>query len=87
MEIITTSSRGQIVIPEILRKRHNIKEGTRLVLFEQGDKLILEKEDKVSKRLIKEIDQEDVGWNILAEQSLKDVWDNEKDNKVWRKYL
>ena len=87
MEIITTSSRGQIVIPEILRKRHNIKEGTRLVLFEQGDKLILEKEDKVNKRLIKDIDQEDFGWNLLGEQSLKEVWDNEKDDIVWRKYL
>ena len=86
MEIITTSSRGQIVIPEILRKRHNIKEGTRLVLFEQGDKLILEKEDKGNKRLIKDIDQEDFGWNLLGEQSLKEVWDNEED-EIWNQYL
>lgn len=47
MEIIKTSSRGQIVIPEEIRKRHKIKEGTKLVLFEDGDRLILEKEANV----------------------------------------
>lgn len=47
MEIIKTSSRGQIVIPEEIRKRHKIKEGTKLVLFEDGDRLILEKEVNV----------------------------------------
>lgn len=30
---------------------------------------------------------EEKGWNLLAEESLKEVWDNEKDEKVWQKYL
>ena len=26
-------------------------------------------------------------WLILAEQSLNKIWDNPKDEKVWKKYL
>ena len=87
MEIITTSSRGQLVIPESVRKRHNIKEGTKLILFEEGDRLILEKEEKVTKMLERKREKEDKGWDILIEESLKEVWDNEKDEKTWNKYL
>ncbi len=87
MEIVTTSSRGQIVIPETVRKRHKIKEGTRLVLFEQGDKIIIEKEDKINIYLKRSLDLEEKGWSVLAEASLREVWDNEKDDKAWKKYL
>ncbi len=87
MEIIKTSSRGQIVIPEYIRKRHKIKEGTRLVLFERGDKIIIEKEEKINNILKRDLEIEEEGWKALSEISLKDVWDNEKDDKVWRKYL
>ena len=30
---------------------------------------------------------EEKGWNALAKESLKEVWDNEKDDEVWQKYL
>ena len=52
MEIVTTSSRGQLVIPERIRERHKIKEGTRFILIEQGDKIILEKEEEIHKLII-----------------------------------
>jgi len=87
MEIITTSSRGQIVIPEMMRKKHDIKEGTRLVLFEEGDKIIIEKEEKVISILGMKKLNEEKGWQKLSEQSFKEVWDNEKDEITWRKYL
>ena len=66
MELITTSSRGQIVIPENVRKRHNIKTGTRLILFEQGDKIIIEKEEKINDILKKNLDAEEKGWYALS---------------------
>mgnify|MGYP001615169563 CR=1 FL=1 len=87
MEIVKTSSKGQLVIPENIRIKHNIKDGTRFILIEQGDKLILEREEKIDKILLKEKELEEKGWNALAEESLKEVWDNEKDDKVWKKYL
>ena len=33
------------------------------------------------------LELEEKGWVTLAEESLKEVWDNEKDAKVWQKYL
>ena len=30
---------------------------------------------------------EKLGWLRLAEKSLEKVWNNKKDEKVWRKYL
>ena len=30
--------------------------------------------------------REESGWNELAEKSLHDVWDNEKDEKTWSRY-
>lgn len=41
--------------------------------------LIMEKLEKNRK--------EKIGWFILAEQSMKKIWDNKKDNEVWSKYL
>ena len=87
MEIITTSSRGQIVIPESIRKKHKIKEGTKLVLIEQGDRLVLEKEEKVDNFLKQRLDIEEKSWVTLAEKSLNEIWANEKDEKTWKKYL
>ena len=41
--------------------------------------LIMEKLEKNRK--------EKMGWLILAEKSMKKIWDNKKDDKVWSKYL
>lgn len=41
--------------------------------------LIMEKLDRTKK--------EKIGWLILAEKSMKKIWDNKKDDKVWEKYL
>lgn len=30
--------------------------------------------------------KEKIGWFILAEQSMKKIWDN-KEEKIWSKYL
>ena len=87
IETITLSSKGQIVIPERTRKRFNIKKGSRLVLFERGNSMLLKKESEVDNLLIEEEKRENAGWLILAEKSLKEVWDNKKDDEVWKKYL
>ena len=64
------------------------------VTLEQVNKNVLElrdqfKELKKSIHLdIKQVlDIEEKGWNVLAEESLREVWDNEKDDRVWQKYL
>ena len=41
--------------------------------------LIMEKLDKERK--------EKMGWLALAEGSMKKIWDNPKDDRVWSRYL
>ena len=41
--------------------------------------LIMEKLDRNRK--------EKIGWMILAGKSMDKIWDNKKDEEVWRKYL
>lgn len=33
------------------------------------------------------IEKEKQGWLILAEKSMKAMWDNDKDEEVWKQYL
>ncbi|MBI4918980.1 AbrB/MazE/SpoVT family DNA-binding domain-containing protein [archaeon] len=87
IELINVSSRGQIVIPERVREHLGIMKGSRLVLLEKDGELILRKEKDLAKHFEESIRKEDMGWLALAEQSLKLVWDNKKDEEVWQKYL
>jgi AbrB family looped-hinge helix DNA binding protein len=41
MEILRLSTKGQIVIPKTVRRRHRWEAGTELILEERGDALIL----------------------------------------------
>lgn len=41
--------------------------------------IIMEKLEKNKK--------EKIGWMILAEKSLKELWENKKDDEIWGKYL
>ena len=39
--IITVSTKGQIVIPVEMRRRHGLEPGTKLVVVDMGDQLVL----------------------------------------------
>ena len=41
MTTTTVTTKGQIVIPSKIRRKHNIKRGTKLYIEERGDELIL----------------------------------------------
>ena len=86
IETIKVSSRGQIAIPNRIRNELNIKEGTKLVLIEKENSIVLEKEDTFLKK-INNIELEKLGWLALAENNIKKLWDNKKDDEVWAKYL
>ena len=85
--IVNVSSRGQIVIPEQIRKILGIKEGSKLVAIEKDGTLILKKESDIMKNLDSLDRKEESGWLALAEQSLSSIWGNKKDGKVWSRYL
>ncbi|MCK5624303.1 AbrB/MazE/SpoVT family DNA-binding domain-containing protein [Candidatus Pacearchaeota archaeon] len=82
MKIIKVSDKGQIAIPQSFREKLGITKGDDLVLFDIGGKLLIEKQQKVEKKLIEDFN------DILkfSEKSLKEIWDNKEDN-VWGEYL
>jgi AbrB family looped-hinge helix DNA binding protein len=41
MTIVTTTEKGQVVIPADIRKRHRISKGTKLAIFEKGGEIVL----------------------------------------------
>lgn len=88
IETIKVSSKGQIVIPEEVRLRFHIKEGTKLILLEKENKLVLEKEEDFLKDIERlEAEREREGWILLGEKSMAQIWDNQKDEEEWKKYL
>ncbi len=36
---------------------------------------------------IEEVKKEKHGWLVLAENSMKKIWDNPKDEEAWKEYL
>ena len=72
------SSKGQIVIPKEVRKRHRLGRDTDLVLLESGDALVLRKKADVE-RILKD---EFAPFLRASEEALKDVWENPEDD-VW----
>ena len=42
MTIVTSTVKGQIVIPAHIRRKRNIRKGTRVKVYEDGKKIIIE---------------------------------------------
>ncbi|TLZ67653.1 MAG: AbrB/MazE/SpoVT family DNA-binding domain-containing protein [Methanobacteriota archaeon] len=78
MHVVKVSSKGQIVIPKEVRKRHRLGRDTSLVLLESGDALVLRK-----KADVEEILKDEFGPLLRAsEETLKELWGNPEDD-VW----
>ena len=72
---VKVNERGQIVIPEEIRKDFGISSSTTLVLIEKNDSLVLRKEQDVLHH------EDDSFWKALSKKSLVDAW-GEEDN-IW----
>jgi len=82
IKTLKVSDKGQISIPHSVRQKLGIQRGDNLILFEIEGKILLEKQQKVSEKMKDEF--KDV--LHFSEQSLKEVWDNPKD-EIWSQYL
>lgn len=88
LETTKISSRGQVVIPERMRKKLNIKEGAKLIIRDRGNQLIIEEESVFVKNLQQlEEEQEKKGMRVLAQKQLAKLWENKEDEEEWEKYL
>lgn len=82
------SSRGQVVIPEKMRKKLNIEEGTKLIIKEVNNKLIIESEKEFLQNLESlEKLKEKQGWLAMAEKNMEKLWDNKEDENEWKRYI
>ena len=76
MHTVSVSSRGLVVIPKDVRKRHGLERATELVLIEEGDALVLRKKADIEKVL------RDRSYLLLraAKKSLAELWENPEDD-------
>jgi AbrB family looped-hinge helix DNA binding protein len=77
MEFSVITSKGQVVIPKNLRKKYNIKPGTKISFSDQGDRIIM-------LALTKEYYQNLAGWlkvdalTELMKEKKKEIQHDEK---------
>ena len=74
---VTVNDRGQIVIPEEIRKDFGIQKDSTLVLIERSKELLLRKESD----MLESVEDEDMFWKDLTKESLKRAWG--KEDEVW----
>lgn len=75
---VKVSDKGQIAIPSDIRKALKIKKGEELLIVRKGDKLLVEKFSKVSKKFASE-------FNFMlknAQVTAKKLWNN-KEDEIW----
>lgn len=82
IKTIKVSEKGQITIPQTLRKNLGIVKGDDLTLFQIEGKILIEKTQKTEEKI------KDDFKDILkfSEDSLNEVWDNQED-EIWNEYL
>ncbi len=77
---IKVSEKGQIAIPSDIRKELKIRKGEQLLLVKKGDKILIEKSSKVSKKFANE-------FNFMlkhAEKVARKLWEN-KEDEIWNR--
>lgn len=82
VRIVTVSGKGQISIPQEIRKQLAVEKGSKLVVVLKNKKLLIRKASDISQSIEDGFD--DVVQH--SELSLKKIWDSEGD-EVWNKYL
>ncbi len=75
---VNVNERGQIVIPEDIRKGFGIAKTSTLVIIEGEEEIILKKESDV----MKAIKREDEFWKAISRETMKRAWS--KDD-IWDK--
>ena len=70
-ELITVGEKGQIVIPKKMREDFKIGKGTKLIISEDKDKIMIKPVKLNEKHILM----------LLSESSLKKTWQNPYDER------
>ncbi len=80
IKTVKISDKGQISIPKDIREDMKLKKGETLVMISDGEKIVMQKPEKLVKSL-----GEGEKTMIMSEHALKKDWDNKYDER-WNKY-
>ncbi|HLD49479.1 MAG TPA: AbrB/MazE/SpoVT family DNA-binding domain-containing protein [archaeon] len=75
---VAMNERGQIVIPEDIRKDFGIESASTLVLIESEGEIVIKRELDVFQAI-----DDDKFWKAISKESMKNTW--HKEDKVWDK--
>lgn len=70
-EVVSVGQKGQIVIPKKLREEFKIDKGTKLLVSEENDRIILKPVALDERHLLM----------LVSEASLKKIWGNKYDER------
>ncbi len=76
---VKMGKRGQLVIPEDIRKDLEIEDETVLILIERYGEIILKKESEI----LKKIEDEEVFWKYMSQLTIEKMWS--KEDEIWDK--
>lgn len=82
VKTVKISGKGQISIPKDIRKDLKLKEGETLVMISDGEKIVIQKPEKIVKGAKISESKKTM---IMSEHVLKKEWDNKYDER-WNKY-
>lgn len=77
---VSVNDRGQIVIPEDIRRDFGIDSATTLVIVERGKELVIKKEAEVLAAL-----GDETFWRTASRASLNRAWS--KEDAVWDEFF
>ena len=78
VKTIKVSEKGQIAIPVEIRESASIHTGDVLIMIQEGDKILLEKAEKLGK----EVKDDFRDLLLLSLPVMKKLWDN-KEDEIW----
>jgi len=79
LRTVKVNERGQIVIPEEIRKDLGIKKESTLVLIERDGEIVIKREEGI----LTDLEMENKFWRVLTEESFKSAWD--KEDELWER--
>ncbi|MEK6902138.1 MAG: AbrB/MazE/SpoVT family DNA-binding domain-containing protein [archaeon] len=76
VDVVTVSSKGQIVLPKRARDAMGIEEGSRLLVVQDKEVITIKKMNTNIAR--------DMSGYVLSEKSLAKVWSSKEEDEAWK---
>ena len=82
---VTVSEKGQISIPKSVREELHIRKGEELVMIEDKGRIVLERADRVAKKLSLIEKSESFATMLASQKTLSKDWGSDADD-AWNNF-